>query len=72
MSSGVENTIRKHMEALHDDLAVLLGEENAARPADRTWLDGADFAYDVVEEINAARMKLEEYEDWYGENVRSK
>jgi len=69
MSNRAENIIRKHMEALHDDLAVLLDEDRESQKPDREWLNGADFAYDVVEEINAARMRLEEYEDWYQEIV---
>jgi hypothetical protein len=67
--TGVQRIIRRHMEALHDDLSDVLGDFEAA---DRTLggsVDGEEFAAIVGREIRAGLMTTGEYVAWFDEEV---
>ena len=70
--TGVERIIRRHMEALHDDLSDVLGE---LEEADRTLggsVDGHEFAAIVGREIRAGLMTTGEYAAWFEEEVEAR
>jgi len=70
--TGVERIIRRHMDALHDDLRDVLNDFEAA---DRTLggsVDGEGFAAIVGREIRANLMTTGEYEDWFNEEVSAR
>jgi len=67
--SGVQRIIRRHMEALHDDLSDVLAEFEAADLTLGGSVDGYEFAAIVGREVNAGLMTTGEYAEWFDEEV---
>ena len=61
---SVENVVRKHMEAMHDDLLELLHSMEGLEPA-----DGEEFAACVSKLVLGGMMTGAEYAEWFDEEV---
>lgn len=67
--TAIEGIIRKHMEAMHDELAFWLRNEKYVNRASRTFDRPEAFASTVISEIDNGTMYASEYVDWYEEEV---
>lgn len=65
----IEGIIRKHMEAMHDELREWLRNEKYVNRASRTFQRPESFANTVIWEIDKGTMYSSEYVDWYNEEV---
>jgi len=65
--TNVEYIVRRHMEAMHDELAAWM--EGQTRVANLEVADGEEFADRVNDELGAGRMFRGEYIEWFNENV---
>lgn len=65
----VEGIIRKHMEAMHDELLLWLRNEKYVNRASRTFQHPDSFAMKVITEIDKGTMYSSDYVDWYNEEV---
>ena len=69
---GIASIVRRHMEALHDDLSDVLGELDDEAPGSRGIVDGYEFAAIVGDEVRAGLMTTGEYVEWFNESVSAK
>ena len=65
--TNVEYIVRRHMEAMHDELAGWM--EGQTRVANLEVQNGIEFAGRVRGNVFAGCMSFEEYIDWFNENV---
>lgn len=65
----VEGIIRKHMEAMHDELLAWLRYEKHVARERRTFQYPESFAKKVITEIDKGTMYSSDYVDWYNEEV---
>lgn len=65
----VEGIIRKHMEAMHDELLFWLRNEKYVARERRTFETPEFFASTVIREIDSGTMFSSDYVDWYNEEV---
>lgn len=59
----IEEIIRKHMEAMHDELREWMGTPFVE------FVTPLEFARTVIREIDKGTMYSSEYMDWYNEEV---
>jgi len=65
----IEGIIRKHMEAMHDELLLWLRNEKYVARERRTFDAPEAFALKVITEIDRGTMYSSDYVDWYNEEV---
>lgn len=68
--TNVEYIVRRHMEAMHDELAAWM--EGQTRVANLEVADGEGFADRVEVAVAAGVMSHDEYIDWFNEMVLGK
>lgn len=67
--SAIDNIIRKHMEAMHDEIYAWLRNEKYVARERRTFDSPEAFANTVIREIDGGTMYSSGYVDWYNEEV---
>lgn len=65
----VEKIVRKHMEAMYQDLGYVLGDEANVKWDERAYADGAEFAHVVNAAIQEHRMSSDDLVDWWEDQV---